>query len=134
MHMICKVSLSINSPSLTCTGKWVDKEIFCVPLNSKFPVGKILKVFLGDHSITKWFFREISDYISPLPRGNLIANFPQVMLLLINISFSTYFPAFFSLAILFVCSSTMAVKLVKNLFMFPNISSEFFPWGSPNNV
>ena len=37
---------------LTCTGKLVDKElILCFPLNSKFPVGKILKIFLGDHSI-----------------------------------------------------------------------------------
>ena len=47
-----RISLSTNFPSLTCTGKLV--EILCFPLNSKFPVGKILKVFLGDHSITKW--------------------------------------------------------------------------------
>ena len=45
--------LSTNFPSLTCTGKLVDKKILCFPLNSKFPVGKILKVFLGDHSIAK---------------------------------------------------------------------------------
>ena len=48
-----RISLSTNFPSLTCTGKLVDKEILCFPLNSKFPVGKILKVFLGDQSITK---------------------------------------------------------------------------------
>ena len=31
-----------------------DKEFLCFPQNSKFPVGKILKVSLGDHSITRW--------------------------------------------------------------------------------
>ena len=42
-----------DKASLTCTAKLVDKEFLCFPLNSKFPVCKILKVFLGDHSITK---------------------------------------------------------------------------------